>query len=74
LNTLLLVILSQNSNTNTLKAEAEIVINKGNNLFNAKIPPKIKLSSVSKKLVFGKMFTLCCQTSVPTPTNKSLPK
>jgi len=57
-----------------LKTLAESVINKGNNLLTANIPPKMKLNSVSKKLFVGKILILEDQISVPAPTNKSFPK
>jgi hypothetical protein len=50
------------------------VINKGKSLFIANKPPKIKLNSVSKKLLLIKIFILLCQVSTPAPTNNSRPK
>lgn len=55
-------------------AEATKVTKRGKSLLNASVLPKIKLISVSKKLLFIKILTPCCQTSVPTPTNSSRPK
>lgn len=47
---------------------------RGKSLLMASEPPKIKLSSVSKKLLIAKILILCCHVSAPAPTNASRAK
>jgi hypothetical protein len=67
----LLIIPLHVSKSTIARTEAKRVTKSGKSLLTAREPPKMKLNSVSKKLLLARMLILCCQESVPAPTKSS---